>query len=363
MTASNYAACIAKVLRYEGGYVNNPKDPGGPTNHGITLATARANGYTGDMHAIPLDLVHRIYKAKYWDAVNGDALPAGLDLAVFDYAVNSGVSRAKAALAAVGDGAPRDRIHRYCGARLAFLHGLRTWPTFGKGWSSRVADVEATALKMIAAPIAEAPGEPMKLPVPTNVPTTKQDAKEVGWLGGVTAAVTGAMYGLWGNWAFRAALFVLVAAALYWFLVRPLLRRVTALGDIEADFTTRIRLALKGVKTLLWSRLLTIAGIALPLLTSVNGLDLSDYLPDIAGIPGSTYQYGILAAIGWITNKLRQATTTPVGQTDLAIAPAIEAPSIVPAPDAEPPLPEFLMPRRPRPAKKASKVKRRKVRA
>lgn len=215
MAANNYAACLTKVLRYEGGYVNDPRDPGGATNYGITIATARANGYTGSMRAIPMDLVRSIYRKKYWDVVSGDALPAGLDLCVFDYAVNSGPARAKKALAAIGSGADRERIHRYCGARLAFLHGLKTWATFGKGWGSRVADVEATALKMNAVPVAPgAPVDPLhnanatmkpgavvyggldgsgKPLTPTPIALPAPDAKPTGKHDGIVAAIIAAI--------------------------------------------------------------------------------------------------------------------------------------------------------------------------
>lgn len=153
MAAANYAACLAKVLRYEGGYVNDPHDPGGETNYGITIAVARANGYTGAMHAIPMELVRKIYKTKYWDAVQGDALPVGLDLAVFDFAVNSGVSRAKNMLAAIGpQGGSMERVDRYCDARLRFLKGLKIWARYGKGWASRVNDVRQTARAMALTP-------------------------------------------------------------------------------------------------------------------------------------------------------------------------------------------------------------------
>jgi hypothetical protein len=217
--------------------------------------------------------------------------------------------------------------------------------------------------------------QPAALPVPPATPTTKQDAKEVGWLSGIVTAITGFLYVLWGNWAFRALLFLAVAVALWWFVVRPIVRRYWALDEIETDVLTRLRLALKGVKTKLFSMLLGIAGIALPVLSYAEGFDLAAFLPDIFGIPASIYQYGILALIGWATNALRNATTTPVGQTDMALA-TVEAPPIAPETSQDfrdrvdrisgrlPPAEEIVKAtRHKRPAKKAKRKKRPRAKA
>lgn len=166
MSASNYSACLKEILRNEGGYVNNPKDPGGETNYGITIATARANGYTGSMRTIPMSVVEAIYRKKFWKSAQGncDDLPAGVDLVVFDYAVNSGPGRAWQFYKANKAATPADTISKLCAARLAFLRSLKTWPTFGKGWSTRVAHVRALAMKMAAAPQQEAPKAPPDVP-------------------------------------------------------------------------------------------------------------------------------------------------------------------------------------------------------
>ena len=149
MAAHNYDRCIALVLKHEGGYADHPNDPGGPTNYGITLAVARENGYVGHMRNLPLSTAKAIYRKNYWDALNCDKLPIGVDYAVFDYGVNSGVSRAlkiynKAKI--ISD--PEDIVAYICDERMRFLKGLRTWGTFGKGWSRRVTEVRAVAMKM-----------------------------------------------------------------------------------------------------------------------------------------------------------------------------------------------------------------------
>jgi lysozyme family protein len=173
MVASTYETALRRVLAHEGGYSNHPSDPGGPTNFGITIADyrkyAKSNATAADVKAMRLDQAKAIYRAHYWDALGCDRLPAGLDYAVFDYGVNSGVGRAARALrrlvGASGDGPPdaalvaavrnanaHDLIVRLCDERLSFLKRLKTWPVFGAGWSKRVAEVRATALAMASEP-------------------------------------------------------------------------------------------------------------------------------------------------------------------------------------------------------------------
>ncbi|EHP6632348.1 hypothetical protein KMW88_004866, partial [Salmonella enterica] len=57
---------FASILNREGGYVNHPDDRGGPTNWGITLMRARANGYMGDMRNLTRDQALKILEADYW---------------------------------------------------------------------------------------------------------------------------------------------------------------------------------------------------------------------------------------------------------------------------------------------------------
>lgn len=152
MAASNREAAISKTLQYEGGYTNHPADPGGPTNWGITIADARMywkkDATAADVKAMPKSVAIEIYRKHYWDAMKCDSLPAGVDLAVFDFGVNSGVSRSLSYYAACPKTDPVATVQILCDKRLAFLKGLRTWGVFGKGWNSRVVDVKAVAVKM-----------------------------------------------------------------------------------------------------------------------------------------------------------------------------------------------------------------------
>lgn len=79
----------------EGGYSNDPADPGGATKYGITEAVARASGYQGDMRDLPLEFAEGVYKAKYWDLIHLDlvaAVSTSIAMELFDTAVNCGVA-------------------------------------------------------------------------------------------------------------------------------------------------------------------------------------------------------------------------------------------------------------------------------
>lgn len=167
----NFARCLPEILRHEGGWADHPKDPGGATMKGITIGTYRqwkGRAVTkAELRAISDAEVAAIYRRNYWDKVRGDDLPAGLDLVAFDAAVNSGPSRGarwlQTALGVAADGkiGPKTiaaaratdaatAINRALDIRLSFLKGLKTWPTFGKGWSSRIAGVRKVALSHVS---------------------------------------------------------------------------------------------------------------------------------------------------------------------------------------------------------------------
>lgn len=161
MASGNLAACLALTLREEGGYSNDPRDPGGATMKGVTKAVydawRRGKGLAlRDVRLISDAELQDIYRSGYWTPVGAEALAAGLDLSAFDFAVNSGPARAKKALAQVGNLPTAQAISRVADLRLSFLHGLKTWSAFGKGWGLRVARIEAASLKMAGAPLASA---------------------------------------------------------------------------------------------------------------------------------------------------------------------------------------------------------------
>ena len=163
----NFAKSLAQVLKYEGGYVDHPQDPGGPTNKGITQAVydawrKAANQPVQSVRYINDTEVGAIYRQEYWDKIRGDDLPSGIDFAVFDYAVNSGVSRAAKTLQSVVGVAQDGMIGpatiqaaktyvamTVTNKRLAFMQSLSIWPVFGKGWEARIADVKNQIISLV----------------------------------------------------------------------------------------------------------------------------------------------------------------------------------------------------------------------
>ena len=145
-----------RLIGHEGGYVNHPQDPGGETNWGITLRTARGEGYTGSMRDLTREQAREIYRTAYWQRARCDEYDGAIAFQVFDAAVNHGIGNAvrflqRAAgvaddgvmgpvtMAAIKAMSVTDVIARFNAARLIFYTNLSTWPTFGKGWARRVA--------------------------------------------------------------------------------------------------------------------------------------------------------------------------------------------------------------------------------
>ncbi|MCJ0830424.1 hypothetical protein MN869_18580 [Acinetobacter sp. NIPH1876] len=153
--AKTFQDALKRVLLHEGGYVNHPSDPGGETNYGITKATAQNYGYKGSMKNIPMDMVERIYKNQFWDALSCDSFPYSFAFQYFDAGVNHGLVNARKilqrALGVKDDGIvgaitlneirkqPQFAlINLFNAERVLFYTRIKTFNTFGKGWMSRV---------------------------------------------------------------------------------------------------------------------------------------------------------------------------------------------------------------------------------
>lgn len=154
----DFDTAFHQLLGHEGEYVNHPADPGGETMWGVTKRVAQANGYTGDMRNLPVDVAKSIYRRDYWEPCKCDLLPPVVRYPVFDAAVNSGVRQAALwlqravgstidgkigshTIMAAGMHVPEKVASRILSQRLRFMTDLRGWPTFGKGWARRIADL------------------------------------------------------------------------------------------------------------------------------------------------------------------------------------------------------------------------------
>jgi lysozyme family protein len=173
-----FGPALAHVLTMEGGYSDDPYDPGGPTNFGITLKVYAA--YTGrtleatsrarlkdELRAIRPETVRAIYRARYWGPAECASLAPGLALFHFDAAVNHGVGTAirslQEAVHVEADGEigpitrsalrasdPRDVIARYAAIRKRRYRALPHFWRFGRGWLNRVAATRTAALARAA---------------------------------------------------------------------------------------------------------------------------------------------------------------------------------------------------------------------
>lgn len=189
MTEANFERILSHVLKHEGGWANHPNDPGGATMKGVIQRVydgyrdRKSRGRRSVRH-IEQDELLDIYRAQYWQPVRGDDLPDGIDLCVFDAAVNSGPTQAarwlQRALGVPADGHIGEGtltaclqhgdhvviINSMCDQRIAFMKDLRNkntgkplWPDFGKGWSRRVADVRSQSNALARKVIGEEPDD------------------------------------------------------------------------------------------------------------------------------------------------------------------------------------------------------------
>ena len=162
---------LIDTLVYERGYSNNPHDPGGSTDYGITQKTYDSYRIVHRLTRASVKLIQiserdQIYREQYWNHIQGDVLRSGIDMSVFDCAVNSGPVEAiillQKALSIKADGhlgvqtLARLRgvndiealIQQYNSYRLGFMHRLRNFKFFDKGWTARVHQVNEKSMQL-----------------------------------------------------------------------------------------------------------------------------------------------------------------------------------------------------------------------
>lgn len=264
----NLTTSMRFLLAHEGGFVNHPKDPGGATNRGVTQRVYdafrdRIGQPRRSVRGIANDEVAEIYARQYWHPIRGDDLPSGLDYAVFDFAVNSGVKRAaielqrilgvkadgvigEVTLAKIADADAFDLIERLCNRRLEFCKGLEHWSTFGKGWTARImgesAGWQIDDIGVIDRAVAMASGEADGLPAPRTARPGKAEAVDrespaesttvqasvlqIASGAGGAVATAGSFLGGLGEWAQIVAIaaFAVMTLAAIW-IMRERLRK------------------------------------------------------------------------------------------------------------------------------------------
>ena len=167
MSQNNFKECLALVLKSEGGWVNNPADPGGETNLGVTKRVWEE--YVGhpveSLKKLTKEDVAPLYELKYWRPCYGEVLPRGLDFVVFSMGVNAGPGRSvkllQQSIGCVPDGVigpttrglisssnPATLIAKFSESRREYYRALKTFPIFGKGWLARVDKEESESLQM-----------------------------------------------------------------------------------------------------------------------------------------------------------------------------------------------------------------------
>lgn len=252
-----FQACLAETLKWEGGWSNDPVDPGGATMKGVIQVEYNSYRQTHGLaqqtvRQISNAEVQDIYRHNYWVLMRCDSMPAGVDLLAFDFAVNSGTGQAVKSLQrvlgqpidghlgavtmnAVALAAPTQLIRSYMDERRRFLRCLKTFWHFGQGWMSRCEGVEAAALATVTKtpPVFNAlAGVPEPLPNPDEQsaqigkapaespapPVATEASLGVGGLGGLAAAAPkiierSTVGGKWNSWAFLAAI---LSEPLFW---------------------------------------------------------------------------------------------------------------------------------------------------
>jgi lysozyme family protein len=158
-----FEAIIDRVLSSEGGYVNNPADPGGETQWGISK-----RAYPNlDIKGLTRGQAVIIYKRDFWVPIGGDSFPQVLGFQLLDFAVNSGISTAirklQTATGVADDGhwgpisaakaaatSPAALTFNFLAERLDFMRKLSVWPSFSSGWAGRIAtDMRYAAVDLL----------------------------------------------------------------------------------------------------------------------------------------------------------------------------------------------------------------------
>jgi lysozyme family protein len=151
--AADFSTAFERLMGHEGGYVNNPNDPGGETNWGISKRSYPKL----DIRNLTRDSAALIYRNDFWDRIQADSLPFSISFQLFDFAINSGIETAiryfQRALGVADDGhwgpvsqaaadkaSETDMVLLLNAERLEFMTKLSNWSDASRGWSRRIAN-------------------------------------------------------------------------------------------------------------------------------------------------------------------------------------------------------------------------------
>jgi len=147
----NFDLAFDRLIGHEGGYVNDPLDPGEETKWGIS----KRSYPNVDIKNLTRKQARAIYRRDFWDRIHADELFDGVAFQVFDFAVNSGIETAirylQSAVGVADDGywgpvsryaakstTESDTIMRLNALRLNYMTRLSNWDHFGRGWARRI---------------------------------------------------------------------------------------------------------------------------------------------------------------------------------------------------------------------------------
>lgn len=210
---STFDRALDHVFEMEGGFTDDPYDPGGPTNLGITLATYAAHkratltaantaGLRQELQHLDKDTAREIYLARYWQPSRSGLLPPAVAVMHFDASVNHGVGGSArmlqealevdidgdigpVTLAAAREQPLASTLDRYAAIRHARYQGLPHFWRFGRGWTRRVEATRALATTLLDCPLPPLPTSKQKEPPMTTDTGTNADtnAAEPKWWG------------------------------------------------------------------------------------------------------------------------------------------------------------------------------------
>lgn len=159
MEGVSFSNAIPLIFKHEGGYVNDPQDPGGETKYGISKRSYPDE----NIKNLTEERAKLIYLRDFWNPLKCDSLPFGVAVCVFDFGVNAGKGRAVRALqesvGAKADGVigpdtisrvqnipSSETIEKFTSERIYYYTQLKTWPRFGRGWLRRSLETMSYAL-------------------------------------------------------------------------------------------------------------------------------------------------------------------------------------------------------------------------